>query len=82
LPQPINEADESRFDCNGYHVSQIAQDDTSSTYYYDLTSGQLVAVYATSILARRCVVGPPSGVNADCSNVTAVQVCRHDGGGQ
>jgi len=82
LPQTIDKADEARFDCDGYHVSLIVRDDTSSTYEYDGTTGQLVAVYRQSFAGTSCVVGPPSGVNADCPNVTPVPVCLHDGGGQ
>ncbi|MFL5304304.1 MAG: hypothetical protein ACJ8F1_03785 [Polyangia bacterium] len=80
VPQTVDKSQEARFDCNGYHVSLIAHVDSSSTYYYDALTGQLIAVYANSIGGQRCVMGPPSGVKADCPTVTPVQVCRQDGG--
>lgn len=82
MPQFVDKAEESRFDCDGYHVSLIMHDDTSATYEYDGTTGQLVAIYRKSFAGNSCVVGPPSGVNADCPNVTPVPVCPHDAGGQ
>jgi hypothetical protein len=68
-----------RFDCNGYHVSQVQHVDSVETYFYDATTGALVASYVSGILVR-CVAGPPSGVDAKCPNATAIQVCPIDAG--
>src|SRR5579862_5881267 len=36
---------ESRSDCDGYHIRQIDHFDGGATYYYDIASGALVAIY-------------------------------------
>jgi hypothetical protein len=80
LPGAIDYSREARFDCGGYHVSLVQHVDTSQTYYYDQTSGELVAIYSDSLVGRRCVAGPPSGINLDCPNVTPAQICTADAG--
>ncbi len=83
-PKPglsVNFSREERYDCSGYHVSLIAHVDTSQTYYYDATSGDLVAIYSSAlILGPVCVAGPPSGITANCPNVQPVQICQQDAG--
>lgn len=76
----INYSYEVRFDCNGYHVSQVQHVDTSETYFYDAATGALVAFYNMRIAAVSCVAGPPSGVDTRCPNATATQVCPIDAG--
>jgi hypothetical protein len=76
----INWSREERFDCDGYHVSIIGHVDTSETYYYDATSGNLVAIYHSSLLKDACVAGPPAGIQLDCPATTPVRICEADGG--
>jgi hypothetical protein len=71
---------ESRADCDGYHISVVGQLDSSTTYYYDATSGGLVAIYDDANGRLFCVAGPPSGVKTDCPDVTLMSVCPSDGG--
>ena len=71
---------ESRADCDGYHISIVGQLDTSTTYYYDATSDDLVAISENANGRQFCLAGPPSGVKVDCPNVTLMNVCPSDGG--
>lgn len=80
VPGSIDYSREAHFDCGGYHVSVVEHVDTSETYYYDATTGQLVAIYSTVLLQQRCVAGPPSGLTVNCPNATRTQVCVHDAG--
>jgi hypothetical protein len=77
---PTSTGHESRFDCDGYHVSLVGHIDTATYYIYDATSGQLVAIYADNGLWQTCLAGPPSGVKLDCPTTAAVSVCTADGG--
>jgi hypothetical protein len=76
----INTSHEERFDCDGYHVSIVGHVDTSESYYYDATSGNLVAIYQSSLLKEVCAAGPPGGIALDCPNTTPVRICSPDGG--
>jgi hypothetical protein len=79
---------ESRGDCGPYHIRQISfPDGGGSTDYYDIASGELVAVYG-----RTGCYGPPGGLPdlADCpalSNVCGdggvgrACICTNEGGG-
>src|SRR5450631_300742 len=71
---------ESRLDCDGYHISMVGHIDTSTTYYYDVTSGDLVEIYTSANSRQSCVAGPPSGLALDCPNATWKSVCPSDGG--
>jgi hypothetical protein len=79
-PGAVDHSYEVRFDCNGYHVSQVQHVDSVQTYFYDATTGALVASYGLGNLFPNCVAGAPSGVDAKCPNATAIQVCPIDAG--
>jgi hypothetical protein len=76
----VDTSREERFDCDGYHVSIIGHVDTSETYYYDATSGALVAIYHSSFPKEVCVAGPPAGIQLDCPATTPTRICNADGG--
>jgi hypothetical protein len=71
---------ELRADCDGYHISVVGHLDTSTTYYYDATSGDLVAIYSSANARQSCIAGPSPGVKVDCPNVTLMSICPSNGG--
>jgi hypothetical protein len=50
-------------DCGAYHAVTVTSVDTSRTYYYDLTSGALVAIIVASApqSSVTCLGGPAAG---------------------
>jgi hypothetical protein len=50
--------------CDGYDIAVSGGVDTSTTYYYDHATGQLVAILDFGIGRDRCAAGPPSGFAA------------------
>jgi hypothetical protein len=51
----------SRADCGGYHVVTVSVIDVSGTYYYDATTGMLVAIVHAGLGGTECVAGPAGG---------------------
>ena len=51
----------SRADCGGYHVVTVAVTDVAGTYYYDTSTGMLVAVVIAGFGGTECVGGPSGG---------------------
>jgi hypothetical protein len=74
---PSNFSEEVDTDCGAYHVRNIRHAESSETYYYDIASGALVAIY----WYPRCF-GPPGGINVVCTpSATAPSICTLFGGG-
>jgi hypothetical protein len=48
------------YDCGGYHVLDEFGSDRGTTYYYDMTSGDVVAIFGGSNWSR-CLAGPSTG---------------------
>jgi len=69
---------EQRGACGAYYVRILQSTDTSTRYYFDATSGALVAVYVTgpALGAPHCSAGPANGVSADCRGLLSLDsVC-------
>jgi len=61
----------SEYDCGGYHVLRQIGVDSGATFYYDGTSGALVAIVTNSIAGAKCVGGPATGFSPpSCSAAT------------
>jgi hypothetical protein len=75
---------EWRGDCGPYHVRRvnIEVDVADITYYYDIASGMLVAVYygtfSFGAYTGPCS-GPPEGIPPECLNLTLPPLCAADG---
>jgi hypothetical protein len=56
--------------CRGYNRVVLGGTDTSSSYLYDLTSGELVGIGGLSIGGWACIAGtiPATGVPVGCDN--------------
>jgi hypothetical protein len=67
---------EVHVDCDTYHVRQIEHAGWGELYYYDLTSGALVAIYTNA--GKGACYGPPGGIQTSCSVPTPV--CTLSGG--
>jgi hypothetical protein len=50
-----------RADCGSYHAITVNAVDTNTTYYYDVTSGRLVAIVQAGFGGTSCVAGPEDG---------------------
>jgi hypothetical protein len=64
-PGPISEEHHST--CGPYEIRSIHHSDFGAVYYYDATTGALVAIYRSAVVGLTCSAGPPSGVRADCA---------------
>jgi hypothetical protein len=71
---------DDRDDCGPYHVRRIVSkaDSQGTTFYYDISSGVLVAVYFGSLATDRDCFGPPGGIGVQCPDWTPTQVCTAD----
>jgi hypothetical protein len=71
---------ESRGTCGAYNFFTFLFVNGETTYYYDMTSGQLTAVYS-SVGPRGCYAGPPDGIDTSCSSgFTTIDSCIPDAG--
>lgn len=71
------------FDCGGYHVLRAVAIDSSADFYYDGTSGALVAIVNNDEGASSCHGGPATGFTppSGCTNTTSPPPnCAVDGG--
>jgi hypothetical protein len=73
---------EGRVDCGGYHIRGVTHVDWGSSYYYDITSGALVAIYLLgSGPGSGTCFGPSQGIVVDCTNAPSTPpVCTLYGG--
>jgi hypothetical protein len=71
------------YDCGGYHVLRAVAIDSSGDYYYDGTSGTLVAILYNDEGTLSCAAGPAAGFTppSGCTNTTSPPPnCTVDGG--
>lgn len=72
--------EETRLDCGAYHVRKVGHTDWGTDYYYDISSGKLVALVRSGGQIDGCN-GPPQGVTVDCAGAAVTPVCTLYGGG-
>jgi|SRR5579871_214279 len=71
---------ESRGTCGAYNFFTVLFVDGETTYYYDMTSGQLTAIYS-SVGPRGCSAGPLAGIDTSCSSgFSTIDFCIPDAG--
>lgn len=72
------------FDCGGLHAVTDGVQDASSTYYFEPSTGDLVAVVGAIMVVNggsgeTCVAGPPTFVEPSCRGVVMVPDCPDAG---
>ena len=70
---------ESRGTCGAYNEAEFVGGTQKGMYYYDATSGKLVAVYTMSGTTPSCYEGPPVGIPT-CDLPAADNRCLRDAG--
>jgi hypothetical protein len=77
---------ETRSTCGDYYVDVFSQVESGTAYYYDKSTGQLVAQYSFGAGppeggGNRCIAGPPGGIAACLPSFTpGGGFCPQDGG--
>lgn len=68
---------ESRGTCGAYDELEVVDGSQKGMYYYDKSTGQLVAVYTMSGTTPSCYEGPPEGIPT-CDLPAADNLCLRD----
>jgi hypothetical protein len=72
------------YDCGGYHALRLVGIDSGSRFYYDGTSGALIAIVDDGLGGTNCGGGPSTGfVPPTCAAAASMMLppqCAADGG--